>query len=194
MQKVLSIILTYFFILFFSFAVFSQEKNDSTIIPSGKKVIADQPSKFNPRTATIRSAILPGLGQVYNKKYWKVPIVYAALGITGGIFVYNVRTYKKLKNAYINKIDGDDTNNGDIDPKFRSLSAESLRSYRNTFRQNIDYSALFFILFWGLNVIDATVDAHLRGFDVNDDLSLKIKPAFQMQNPNVGVSFVFTFK
>ncbi len=147
----------------------------------------DSTRKFSPRTAAIRSAIVPGWGQIYNKKYWKLPLVYGALGTTAGIFVYNVKTYKKLKLAYTYKLSGHPEL---IDPKFRNLSAESLKSYRNVFRQNVDYSALFFIIFWGLNVVDATVDAHLKSFDVNDDLGIQFKPGYSPLAGTSGLSLV----
>jgi hypothetical protein len=132
---------------------------------------------FSPRKATIRSAIIPGWGQMYNKKYWKVPLVWGALGTTAAIYFYNVDTYRSLRDAYRLLMDGDPINDIDIDPRFKNLSPEAIRSYRNSFRQNMDYSVLFFLLFWGLNVVDATVDAHLRTFDVSDNLSIRIAPA-----------------
>jgi len=143
--------------------------------------------KFNPRTATIRSAIAPGLGQIYNKKYWKLPLVWGALGTTAGIYFYNVKNYKLLKQAYIYRINNQDNL---VDPEYRALSTESIRSYRNSFRQNVDYSVLFFLLFWGLNVVDATVDAHLKAFDVDDNLSLEIKPGYSPLANTSGISLV----
>lgn len=151
-----------------------------------KKIV----QKFEPRKATIRSAILPGWGQIYNKKYWKLPLVWGALGTTAGIYFYNVKYYRSLKQAYIYKSDNDQSNDILVDDEFRNLSAESIRSYRNSFRQNVDYSVLFFILFWGLNVVDATVDAHLKEFDVNDDLSLQIKPGYSQLANTAGISLV----
>jgi hypothetical protein len=146
--------------------------------------------KFEPRKATIRSAILPGWGQLYNKKYWKAPLVWGALGVTAGIYIYNVKYYRLLKNAYIYRNNGQDSL---VDPEFRNLSTESIRSYRNSFRQNVDYSVLFFLLFWGLNVVDATVDAHLKAFDVSDDLSLQIKPGYSEMANTSGLSLVLSF-
>lgn len=146
--------------------------------------------KFDPRRATIRSAIAPGWGQIYNKKYWKLPLVWGALGTTAGIYFYNVKYYRSLKQAYIYRSDNDQNNDNLVDEEFRNLSTESIRSYRNSFRQNVDYSVLFFILFWGLNVVDATVDAHLKAFDVSDDLSLQIKPGYSRLANTSGVSVV----
>jgi hypothetical protein len=152
--------------------------------------------KHSPRKATIRSAILPGWGQAYNKKYWKIPIVYAALGITAGVFNYNIKEYRKIQYAYGVLVTRDTPNFKNVAKELQpyiELNAESsLRNLRSEFRQNIDYSVLVFILFWGLNVVDATVDGHLREFDVSDNLSLKIKPSLQSLPSTAGISFVFT--
>lgn len=145
---------------------------------------------FNPHTATLRSAILPGWGQVHNKKYWKVPIIYGALGTTVAVYIYNINTYRSLKSAYVYITDTIPSNDILIDPRFNNLSPIAIKSYRDSFRKNIDYSVLFFIFFWGLNVVDATVDAHLKAFDVNDNLSLQLKAGYSpMANTN-GVSLV----
>lgn len=194
-------------LLFFCSKSFAQQKQDTLIFKadsttakkfdstSKKNFLAldTTAKKYNPKVATFRSAVLPGWGQAYNKKYWKIPIIYGALGVTAGVFFYNLKTYKKLKQAVILRSDNDPTNDSQVDPEFINLSTESIRSYRNSFRQNVDYSVLFFIAFWGLNVVDATVDAHLKSFDVGNDLSLKIKPTLLNGN-TAGVSMVFSFK
>lgn len=154
--------------------------------------------QHSPKKAAIRSAILPGLGQIYNKKYWKLPIVYGALGTTGAVFVYNIKNYKDLKQAYIGKYNarvyGDSTEYYKIDPRLLPLSEESLRFNRDEFRRNVDYSVLVFLLLWGLNVVDAAVDAHLKPFDVGPDLGLKIKPGYSDMAKTNGVSIVLTFR
>ncbi|HEY5408257.1 MAG TPA: DUF5683 domain-containing protein, partial [Ginsengibacter sp.] len=147
--------------------------------------------KFNPKVATLRSAILPGWGQFYNKKYWKIPIVYGALGTTAGIFFYNLKYYKLLREAVILRSDTILSNDNQVYKDFINLSTESIRSYRNEYRQNIDYSVLVFLLFWGLNVVDATVDAHLKGFDVSPDVSMKVRLGLNSNNNGPGISFVF---
>jgi hypothetical protein len=156
----------------------------------------------SPRKAAIRSAILPGWGQAYNKRYWKIPIVYTALGVTGYIFTYNLKTYRDLRFAYRAKYlaslpagqGRDSTGYFKIRQRYIAYPAEDLRFYRDEFRRNIDYSALFFILFWGLNVVDATVDAHLRSFDVSPDLSLRFKAGYSELAGTNGVSLVLAFK
>jgi hypothetical protein len=154
--------------------------------------------KHSPRTAAIRSAILPGLGQIYNKKYWKLPIVYGALGVSGGIFFYNLKNYKDTRFAYKVKYNmrqpgataADSALFNQIKANLQPLSEESLRFYRDQFRRDIDYAALFFILLWGLNIVDATVDAHLKSFDVSPDLSLRIKPGYSEMAGTNGLSLV----
>ncbi len=155
------------------------------------KAVVD--TNFSPRKATIRSAIFPGLGQIYNHQYWKLPLVYGAVGATAGIFFYNVKTYKALRRSYILKTDNDTSNDKDIPYEFSNLGANSLKFYRDDYRRNVDYSVLAFLIAWGLNVVDATVSAHLKQFDVNDDLSLKVKPTFTADG-RMGVGLVMNFK
>src|SRR5882724_3685439 len=162
--------------------------------------------KHDPHKATLYSTILPGSGQVYNKKYWKVPIVYAAIGIPTYTYFYNKSWYHKCQYALSVAVNIS-SNGGNIsagaadsltavDPKLQSITADgntnALINYRNEFRKDQDYSALFVLIFWGLQIVDATVDAHLRDFNVNDDLSLRIRPTL-IPGPTYisGVSFVF---
>ena len=137
-------------------------------------------SMFSPRKAIIRSALIPGWGQIYNKKYWKLPLVYGALGTTGYLFFRNLKQYKEAKEAYILATDGDPSNDGQIKQPYFAVKdqPERIRNFRNEVRQNVDYSVLFFIIFWGLNVADAAVDAHLKSFDVSDNLSFQLRPGF----------------
>lgn len=193
-------------IILTSSCLYAQEKEpvavaaiDSTPLTSKKKNIGsryDSLSKaHSPRKAAIRSALLPGLGQIYNKKYWKLPIVYGALGTCAGIFIYNMGNYKDTKFAYRVKYNmrvfgTDSASFASIKDNLKPLSEESLKFYRNQFRRDIDYSALIFILLWGLNVVDATVDAHLKSFDVSPDLSLRIKPGYSDLARTNGLSLI----
>jgi hypothetical protein len=156
-------------------------------------------AQHSPRKAAVRSAIIPGWGQIYNKKYWKVPIVWGALGVTGYIFFNNLYTYQDLKFSYAAKYEAsvppyDSTNYKKIKPQYMPIDPEALKAGRNQYRQYIDYAAVFFIVFWGLNVVDAAVDAHLKAFDISPDLSLRIKPTYNPLVKAGGVSFVVNFK
>lgn len=151
---------------------------------------------FNPRTAIIHSAIIPGWGQINNKKYWKLPIVYGAIGTTSYLFFRNLRQYKDAKSAYALSIDNNPSNDYLIKQPYYTVKdqPERIRTFRNEVRQNVDYCVLFFILFWGMNVADAAVDAHLRTFDVSNRLSMQINPGFSPVANTQGLHLVFNIK
>lgn len=196
-------------IVFIGFILFglvttAQEKKPVTIKEDTVKTVQKQKpvNKYDsatlahsPKKAAIRSALLPGLGQIYNKKYWKVPIVYGALGTCTGIFLYNFKNYKDTRFAYKVKYNmrvphTDSALYSSIKSNLKPLSEESLRFYRNQFRRDIDYTVLFFLILWGLNVVDASVDAHLKSFDVSPDLSLQFKPGYSELAKTNGLSLV----
>lgn len=149
--------------------------------------------KHDPAKATRRSAIIPGWGQAYNHQYWKIPIVYGILAIPASTFVYNNKWYKKTRDAYEIVVNEETSRYDEIDPKLQPLVNDpaSLQYYRNTFRRDRDYSILFFLLAWGLNVVDATVFGHLKDFDVSDDLTMHLHPDYNpvTKQPNVGIAF-----
>lgn len=148
----------------------------------------------SPKKAAIRSAIIPGWGQIYNKKYWKLPIVYGALGTAAYVFFFNLSTYKELKHAVIIRSTGDSNLIHTLSPIYQGIDYNALKNYRNEYRQNIDYSVLVFILLWGLQVADAAVDAHLKSFDISPDLTFRFKLGHsEMANTN-GISLVLAFK
>lgn len=160
-------------------------------VPDSMRIAMDVPPPHSPRKAALYSAILPGLGQAYNREYWKVPLVYAAIGTCTYFFVENMRLYKVYRDAYRVVMDGNpDTNVKD--PEVARYRPESLKTLRDYYRQNIDYSVLFFVLAYGLNIADATVFAHLRNFDMSDDLSMRISPTL-INNRTLGVSVNLSF-
>jgi len=171
---------------------------DSSAIKKSK-VDTTKKKIYDPKVAARRSAIIPGWGQIYNKKYWKLPLVYGGLGVTGYIFVNNIKIYKEYKFAYSARIKAqpptlDSTDYNELDNIYKVLSPNSIRSARDEFRRYVDYSALIFILLWGLNVVDAAVDAHLKNFDISPDLSLQLRPGYSDMARTNGVSLVLTFK
>ncbi len=150
-----------------------------------------------PQIATRRSAIIPGWGQIYNGEYWKLPLVYGVLSIPSVMYVYNQGYYKKTKFAYEARFkaeNGDSSDIAQIDPELTGLGIGSLQNYRNSFRRNRDYSILWFLLAWGLQVVDATVSAHLKQFNVNDDLSLQIHPTINPTSRTPALSFTFNWR
>jgi hypothetical protein len=166
-------------------------KKDSVTTALAKKD-STLKAKHNPQKATRHSAIIPGWGQAYNEQYWKIPIVYGALAVPAGLFIYNNKWYQKTKDAYEILVNGGDTSA--IDPKLQGLSPETLQYYRNDFRKNRDYSTIFFLLVWGLNIVDATVSAHLKDFDVSNDLSMHIQPDYNIYTKSPSLSVALNLK
>lgn len=162
------------------------------IISSAKTGKIADTLKYDPRKAVIRSALVPGWGQATNKKYWKIPLVYGALGTTTYLFFRNLKQYRDAKQAFTLATDSDPSNDFQIKEPYFSVKdqPERIRAFRNEVRQNVDYSVLFFIVFWGLNVADAAVDAHLKMFDVNDDLGIQLKPGYSPLANTNGISLV----
>ncbi len=148
--------------------------------------------KYRPGVAIRRSAMVPGWGQYTNKKFWKIPVIYGALGTTGYLFFRNMKQYRESKAAFTLATDGDPANDILIKEPYYTVRAQPdrIRVFRNQVRQSVDYSVLFFIVFWGLNVADAAVDAHLKTFDVSDDLSIRIKAGHSPLANTNGVSLV----
>ncbi len=197
--------LTYNFwllLLFISFGTDAAAQTDSIARQDSIAIIQKSADSVHlthsPRIAAKRSAILPGWGQAYNSKYWKIPIVYGALGTSAGIFIYNITWYRRFREAYRIVFNKDSGNYNQVHERLQSYvrfdDHPGLRYNRDEFRRNVDYSILAFLVLWGLNVVDATVDAHLKTFDVSPDLSLRIIPGYSEMAGTNGVSLVFSLK
>ena len=128
---------------------------------------------LRPSRAAFYSAVLPGLGQIYNKRYWKVPLVYGGLGASIYFYDFNQRNYKRYRNAYKRRLAGYS------DDEFQELITDDdrLLDGQNFYKQNRDRSMLFIIGTYLLNILDANIDAHLKQYNVNDNLSLQ--PTFE---------------
>jgi hypothetical protein len=187
-------------ILFLSagFSAYSQKTaKDSTRIVNPK-------SEHSPHKATIYSAILPGLGQVYNRKYWKVPIIFGGFATLGYFINFNNEVYQTYKQAYSDIIDSDPFTNSylklDINPIFfepdkTTQLTENLKRAKDTWRRNRDLVIIGTVVFYAVNVIDASVDAHFFDFDISEDLSMNWAPSpvFCMDNKAFGIQCRFTF-
>ena len=146
----------------------------------------------NARKASIMSACLPGLGQVYNKKYWKVPVIYAVLG---GLTYWGITSQTQLK-YYSNNL----RFQNDEDPatlNTSGYSTEQLVTQKRYYRKFRDIAVIAGVLVYLINIIDANVDAHLKTFDVSDDLSLQLKPYSNLDYTNklqAGLTLKLNFK
>lgn len=185
--------LLYIFIFLFLGTEFTVAQNKELKIET-KETAKGDINPLSPAKAAFYSAILPGLGQAYNKRYWKIPIVYGAIG-TGVYFIIdNNKKFNQYRDEYKKRL----VNGGAIDtsdPTYGKLSTESVIRGQKYYQKNRDLSVLITAGLYILNIVDANVDAHLLQFNVNDDLSLK--PDLHT-NPytfkqNVGLTLTYQF-
>lgn len=132
-----------------------------------------QTQEHSPKDASIYSAVLPGAGQYYNEKYWKIPIIYVGLATALYTANQNQNDYNTYKKAYQYRTDD---NPNTIDSYIDQYTDSNLLTLKNNHRNNRDLAYLISIGIYLLNIIDASVDAHLFKFNVSDDLSLAIQP------------------
>ncbi|MGV3460526.1 MAG: DUF5683 domain-containing protein [Flavobacterium sp.] len=144
-----------------------------------------------PAKASFYSAIVPGLGQIYNKDYWKVPIVYGAMGISLYYYIWNNDKYHEYRDAYKNNLAGR-PNTGEL----AGIDSDRLIRGQRFHQRNRDLSMLITVAFYILNIVDANVSAHLSQFNVNENLTFK--PQFQQNQidykHNMGFSLTYQFK
>ncbi|MEQ8519040.1 MAG: DUF5683 domain-containing protein [Cytophagales bacterium] len=155
---------------------------------------AEKYAYLNPSTAAYLSMALPGAGQFYVKSYWKIPLVYGGLAAFTGIAIYNHDQYIRYKRSLNNLTDDDE--NTLVDPDFSRLSENALRANRNLTKKYRDLNIILGALFYGLQIADAYVDGHLKGFEVTDDLSMRVDPAIYMNGNTMagGLTLNFQFK
>jgi len=179
-------------------SAFSQESvKDSTQVVETKAV-------HSARKATIYSAVLPGLGQIYNRKYWKVPLVWGGFATLGFFINFNNDQYTTYKQAYSDIIDNDPLTNSHLDLKVNPLQlqpdrianfTESLRRAKDGTRRNRDLVVIGTVVFYAVTIIDASVDAHFFNFDIGEDLTFNWSPGQMMclDNKTIGIHCRFTF-
>ncbi len=198
--KIASILIFMFFISIKGIASSFNYPNNILVGDTSEKAQKKAANKIANR-ASLYSAILPGMGQAYNKKYWKIPIIYAALGAFGYFIVHNnndVRNdHKELVYRYSHNLAPDPNNTSITNNAY--LSASDINTLRIDSKKYLDFFIIGAGLVYILNIIDANVDGHFRNFDINDKLSLSIKPKsfYCIQNPkavSAGISLTLNFK
>lgn len=171
-------------------SVFSQKKTDASL-KAKDTLKSNDIDPLTPAKAAFYSAILPGLGQAYNKKYWKIPIVYGAIGISLYNYINSSKKYHQYRDAYKRRLEGytDDEFYRDFPDKSRLIAGQKF------YQRNKDLSSLFVVGFYVLNIIEANVDASLMQFNVNENLS--VKPDLYLNDvtskTNVGLTFNYNF-
>lgn len=162
---------------------YSQETNDGNLSMDSKAFLEDQDS-FNPLSpakAAFYSAVIPGLGQAYNGRYWKIPIVYGALASSLYYYSTNNRTYKKVRRAFKLR------QAGKVDEYIDKYDTESLESAQKVLRANRDTSLLTFVGLYALQILEASIDAHLLQFNISDNITFDPK---LMQEPSSQKNYV----
>lgn len=185
------------FFLIFATSLFAQttdsltvKKEERVIVVSDSLLPKEAYNPLAPAKAAFYSAVLPGLGQVYNKKYWKIPIIYA--GMAAGVYFYKQQDddYNRFRDAYKRRLAGYE------DDEFQGISDDRLINAQKSAETNKSISIIVTVAFYLLNVVDANVDAHLRQYEVSDDLSLQPNFDYNEFNakPQYGMSLTYRFK
>ena len=183
----------------------------NTVITADTIVKEEKPAKkakekkpHSPTKATIMSACLPGLGQIYNGKWWKVPIVYAGSGGLGYLVYSNYYEYRSYLHAYEFKTgdlpEGVTLNQHETELANKYADSQ-LQTYKESYRRDFEFYGILTVAWYGLNILDACVDGHLYSYDISDDLSLSVDPYLRSAEPpikmpqyaQVGLSFKLNF-
>lgn len=177
---------------------------DTLIKETKTKKVPKAKKKHSPKTASIMSACLPGLGQIYNGKWWKVPIVYAGLGGLGYLVYNNHYEYRSYLHAYEYRTgdlpEGTTLNQHETELANKYTDSQ-LQTYKESYRRDFEFYSILTLAWYGLNIVDACVDGHLYTYDISDDLSFSVDPCLRpVQMPmsmpqyaQVGLSFKFNF-
>lgn len=180
--------------LFLGFSLAAQENDSlSRINDSIRNAKAAHKKNYSvPRRASIMSAVLPGLGQAYNRKYWKIPVIYAGFGGLGYMFYANNINYNLFRKNLIALNDEDPETINEM----YWLDGEQLRLEKVRYRKYRDFAAIGMAILYILNIVDANVDAHLKTFDISDDLSIHLDPWQNMYDngPGYGIASGLSLK
>jgi len=215
-DNVLKYSFLFLMLYFFNLTAFAQQKNSDSLIYKyfAPKVTPDDKvyhpdSAHDPHKAVIRSLIMPGLGQLYNRQWWKVPIIYAGLGLLADAIVYNNRYYHEFLALSYYRYFSRTPKSGDKYYKqaqlFANYTPQQLYDLKDSFRRDRDLSIMGFLGAWGIQVIDAYIDAKFKhSYSIDTDLSFKVAPTvingplYAMQSENhliiPGIKLTFTLQ
>ena len=198
--------LTYMLLLCCSLSLFSQSTDTLTVKKNDKVVVVTDDliqqayDPLSPSRAAFYSAVVPGLGQAYNKKYWKIPIIYA--GMAAGVYFYiqNDNDYDRFRNAFKRRLEGftdDEFFDVNGDGQGPDITLESLQSVQENVQRTRDLWLVLTIVWYSLNIIEANVTAHLAQYNVSTQLSFDFQPYLELNpitnDPNYGMALVFKF-
>ncbi|MBT1708722.1 hypothetical protein KK062_10830 [Fulvivirgaceae bacterium PWU5] len=171
--------------------------DDSVYIESGQDtvLIKSYATRYDPRKALLYAAVLPGLGQIYNKKYWKLPLVYGGFGALGYAVGFYQKGYKKYKAQLFDNINEAPNNENFLHP-VSELSTGQLRTIVTSYRRQRDFWLIMTGAMYLLQIVDAHVDAHLKEFDVNPNLQVSLEPLIEQDavlGRQSGVALIIKF-
>jgi len=206
-NKIFSLLLLFFLCLHSSLAQEEQQKDSlrtqsedalkqdlkkkGVVVDDAVLKKLDEINPLAPSKAAFYSAVIPGLGQVYNKRYWKVPIVYGAIG--AGIYLYDFNNdqYNRFRDAFKRR------RAGFTDDEFVGISDTVLETQQERLQRSRDLALVITIALYALNIVDANVDAHLKQYNIDDNLSMDMHPYLDLNpvtnDPNYGIALVIKF-
>lgn len=199
------LLLILLFLNFYTFAQEAEPQADTISLGDDTRVIitadslgvpesimlTEELSTIDPQKSTMLSAIVPGLGQIYNRQVWKVPLYYGTFVVLGHMIYTNNRLYNIFRQSLFAEVDG----NPATVNQFTQFTENSLRRNTENFRRNRDYMVIIAGAVYLLNIADAHIGAHLREFDINDELTINYNPTMDTVNgrlyAGVGVTISF---
>ncbi|MGI5820780.1 MAG: DUF5683 domain-containing protein [Bacteroidales bacterium] len=183
-MKLIRLFLT---IVIVSFFAASYAQQDTMILSQEKPVSLTKSQKKHSPTVAGYLSIIPGGGQIYNKKYWKPPIIYLGMGIATYFAVDFYKQTSYYKEEYIYRVNNDQPF---LHPELETQHTDNVLAMRNLYRTRMEVAIAATTIIYALNIVDAVVDAHLFYFDVSDDLSMRITPSIQMNPFSTSISYV----
>ncbi len=151
---------------------------DTLIVENTREEESIKEFRPDPRKASMYSAVLPGMGQIYNRKYWKVPLVYGGFAALTWYTMFAHDEFVRYRNALNFRTDGNPETIDEFADDLRYTN-DILTRFKDYYRRQRDRTIIWTTLFYAINIIDATVDAHMFEFDVSEDLGMKIGPSFR---------------
>lgn len=146
--------------------------------------IVTKPGPFQPvpKKSGLYSAILPGMGQLYNRQYWKIPVIYAGVAAAGYFLIDNTNQYRKYRKVYIARLQNDFSDG-------LPYQTAEIKTLQDAYKKYLDMTVLITALGYTIQVLDAVTFAHLKNFDVSKDISMRMSPVVVPGGIGLGLTF-----
>lgn len=160
-----------------------REKEKVESLPNDGAETTYEPKRWqpNPKKAGLYSAILPGAGQLYNRQYWKIPVVYVGVGAAAYFIKFNSDKYRSYRRAYVASLQGKEHEFTDL------YDQAALKQLQDGYKRYLDMTVLFTVVGYTLQVVDAVVFAHLKNFDMSRDITLRVQPVAHPLGAGIGL-------